>query len=116
MSDVVWEQGGNLIDVSDFSKDSRVKYLLAYWKDLAWKKFTEEVKAETSAKNLANRKRRTLSALMRRGVYLMRAVSSGTIPSFQKARCRTRLSQSTQSLSPDRICPVANKFASGHTK
>lgn len=54
---LVWERGGNLIDVTDFSKDPRAKYVPAYWKDTTWKKFTEAVKTEFNADDLATRKK-----------------------------------------------------------
>jgi imidazolonepropionase-like amidohydrolase len=40
---LVWERGGNLIDQSDFAHDPRAKYVPAYWKDVTWKRFTDEI-------------------------------------------------------------------------
>jgi imidazolonepropionase-like amidohydrolase len=40
---LVWERGGNLIDVTDFAKDGRAKYVPASWKNKTWKRFTEEI-------------------------------------------------------------------------
>ena len=37
---LVWERGGNLIDASDFSKDTRVKYVPGSWRTKTWKRFT----------------------------------------------------------------------------
>jgi imidazolonepropionase-like amidohydrolase len=54
---LVWERGGNLIDVTDFSKDTRAKYVPAYWKDQTWKKFTEQVKGEFGTDDLETRKK-----------------------------------------------------------
>src|SRR5882762_6372441 len=54
---LVWERGGNLIDVSDFSKDTRVKYVPASWKSKTWKRFTEEITQGYGADDLAIRKR-----------------------------------------------------------
>jgi len=54
---LVWERGGNLIDVADFSKDPRAKYVPASWKDKTWKKFTEEVEAEFNGDSLETRKK-----------------------------------------------------------
>ena len=54
---LVWERGGNLIDVSDFSKDMRVKYVPASWKTKTWKRFTEEITQGYGADDLAIRKR-----------------------------------------------------------
>src|SRR5258707_567703 len=54
---LVWERGGNLIDVSDFSKDTRVKYVPASWKNKTWKRFTEEITQGYGADDLAIRKR-----------------------------------------------------------
>jgi imidazolonepropionase-like amidohydrolase len=54
---LVWERGGNLIDVTDFSKDTRAKYVPAYWKDKTWKRFTEEVEKENGGDTLETRKK-----------------------------------------------------------
>jgi imidazolonepropionase-like amidohydrolase len=54
---LVWERGGNLIDVTDFSKDARAKYIPAYWKEHTWKIFTEAVKTEFNADDLETRKK-----------------------------------------------------------
>jgi len=54
---LVWEHGGNLIDVTDFSKDARAKYVPASWKDKTWKTFTEQVKTEFNTDDLATRQK-----------------------------------------------------------
>jgi imidazolonepropionase-like amidohydrolase len=54
---LVWERGGNLIDVSDFSKDERVKYVPASWKNKTWKRFTDEITQGYGTDDLAIRKR-----------------------------------------------------------
>ena len=54
---LVWERGGNLIDVTDFSKDTRAKYVPAYWKDKTWKKFADEVKADFNGDTLETRQK-----------------------------------------------------------
>jgi imidazolonepropionase-like amidohydrolase len=54
---LVWERGGNLIDVTDYSKDPRAKYVPAYWKDHTWKKMTEDVKAGFGTDDLATRRK-----------------------------------------------------------
>jgi imidazolonepropionase-like amidohydrolase len=54
---LVWERGGNLLDASDFSSDSRVKYVPGSWKDKTWKRFTEEIEAEYGTDDLATRKK-----------------------------------------------------------
>ncbi len=54
---LVWERGGNLLDVTDFSKDTRAKYVPAYWKDVTWKKFTNEVQTEFNTDDLATRQK-----------------------------------------------------------
>jgi len=53
---LVWEQGGNLIDERDFAHDSRAKYVPAYWKDVTWKRFMDEILKDNSD-DLATRKR-----------------------------------------------------------
>jgi imidazolonepropionase-like amidohydrolase len=54
---LVWERGGNLIDVSDFSKDERVKYVPASWKTKTWKRFTDEITQGYGSDDLATRKK-----------------------------------------------------------
>ncbi len=54
---LVWERGGNLIDQTDFAADTRAKYVLAYWKDVTWKRFTNEIEHDFNTDDLATRKR-----------------------------------------------------------
>jgi imidazolonepropionase-like amidohydrolase len=54
---LVWERGGNLIDVTDFSKDARAKYVPAYWKDKTWKEETRAVETDFNTDDLATRKK-----------------------------------------------------------
>jgi len=53
---LVWERGGNLIDETDFAHDTRAKYVPAYWKDVTWKRFTEQVEHDFNIDDLATRK------------------------------------------------------------
>jgi imidazolonepropionase-like amidohydrolase len=54
---LVWERGGNLIDVTDFSKDTRAKYVPTSWKTATWKRFTDEITEGYGNDNLAVRKK-----------------------------------------------------------
>jgi imidazolonepropionase-like amidohydrolase len=54
---LVWERGGNLIDVTDFAKDMRAKYVPASWKTKTWKRFTDEITQGYGGDDLATRKR-----------------------------------------------------------
>ena len=54
---LVWERGGNLLDVSDFSADTRVKYVPAPWKSKTWKRFTDEITQGYGSDDLATRKK-----------------------------------------------------------
>jgi imidazolonepropionase-like amidohydrolase len=54
---LVWERGGNLLDVTDFSKDTRAKYVPAYWKEVTWRKFTNQVQTEFNTDDLETRKK-----------------------------------------------------------
>ena len=54
---LVWERGGNLLDVSDFSGDARVKYVPGPWKNKTWKRFTEEITQGYGTDDLATRKK-----------------------------------------------------------
>lgn len=53
---LVWERGGNLIDQTDFAADARAKYVPAYWKDVTWKRFTDEIKRDFNTDDLTTRK------------------------------------------------------------
>jgi imidazolonepropionase-like amidohydrolase len=71
---LVWERGGNLIDVTDFARDTRARYVPAYWKDVTWKRFTDQVEHDFNTDDLATRKRFTekelevVNAMHRAGV------------------------------------------------
>jgi len=54
---LVWERGGNLIDETDFAHDARTKYVPAYWRDVTWKRFTEQIEHDFNLDDLATRKR-----------------------------------------------------------
>jgi imidazolonepropionase-like amidohydrolase len=54
---LVWERGGNLIDQTDFAHDTRAKYVPAYWKNVTWKRFTEQIIHDFNTDDLATRKR-----------------------------------------------------------
>lgn len=54
---LVWERGGNLIDASDFSKDTRVKYVPGSWRTKTWKRFTDEITQGYGTDDLATRKK-----------------------------------------------------------
>jgi len=56
---LVWERGGNLLDEDrpGFSRDFRAKYVPAYWKDVTWKRFTDEILQGFNTDDLATRKR-----------------------------------------------------------
>ncbi len=54
---LVWERGGNVLDASDFSKDTRVRYVPASWKNKTWKRFTDEITQGYGTDDLATRKK-----------------------------------------------------------
>ncbi len=54
---LVWERGGNLIDQKGFAADARAKYVPAFWKDVTWKRFTEQITHDFNTDDLATRKR-----------------------------------------------------------
>jgi imidazolonepropionase-like amidohydrolase len=54
---LVWEHGGSLLDVTDFAKDTRAKYVPASWKDKTWKRFTDEITQGYASDDLATRKK-----------------------------------------------------------
>jgi imidazolonepropionase-like amidohydrolase len=53
---LVWERGGNLVELSDFGHDARAKYVPAYWKDVTWKRFEAEVKRDNTDDLLTRRR------------------------------------------------------------
>jgi imidazolonepropionase-like amidohydrolase len=74
---LVWERGGNLIDQTDFAADTRAKYVPAYWKDVTWKRFTDQVEHDFNTDDLATRKRfigkelEVVNAMHRAGVQFL---------------------------------------------
>ncbi len=54
---LVWERGGNLIDLTDFTKDGRAKYVPASWKNKTWKRFTDEIIKGYGTDDIAVRKK-----------------------------------------------------------
>lgn len=46
-----------MIDQTDFAHDTRAKYVPSYWKDVTWKRFTEQIVHEFNTDDLATRKR-----------------------------------------------------------
>ena len=54
---LVWERGGNLIEERDLAHDTRARYVPAYWKEVTWKRFTDQVEHEFNTDDLATRKR-----------------------------------------------------------
>jgi imidazolonepropionase-like amidohydrolase len=56
---LVWERGGNLLDEAQagFAHDTRAKYVPAYWKDVTWKRFTDQVTHEFNTDDLSTRRR-----------------------------------------------------------
>jgi imidazolonepropionase-like amidohydrolase len=54
---LVWERGGNLLDVTDFTKDARAKYVPAAWKEHTWKIFSDVVRTEFNTDDLQTRKK-----------------------------------------------------------
>ncbi len=54
---LVWERGGNLMDVTDFAKDGRAKYVPASWKNKTWKRFTGEIMKGYGTDDIALRKK-----------------------------------------------------------
>jgi len=74
---LVWERGGNLIDESDFAHDARARYVPAYWKDVTWKRFKEEILHDYNTDDLATRKRfiekelEVVNAMHRAGVQFL---------------------------------------------
>jgi len=54
---LVWERGGNMMDVTDFAKDGRAKYVPASWRNKTWKRFTDEIVQGYGTDDIAVRKK-----------------------------------------------------------
>jgi imidazolonepropionase-like amidohydrolase len=52
---LVWERGGNMVDVTEYAADGRVNYVPAGWK-ATWKRFTDEIVAGYGNDDVAIRK------------------------------------------------------------
>jgi len=74
---LVWERGGNLIDEADFGHDIRAKYVPAYWKDVTWKRFTDQIVHEFNTDDRFTRKRfvekelEVVKAMQRAGISFL---------------------------------------------
>jgi imidazolonepropionase-like amidohydrolase len=74
---LVWERGGNLIDQTNFARDVRARYVPAYWKDVTWKRFTEQIMHDFNTDDLATRRRfvekelEVVNAMHRAGVSFL---------------------------------------------
>jgi imidazolonepropionase-like amidohydrolase len=53
---LVWERGGNLLELSDFPHDTRARYVPAYWKDVTWKRFIDQITHDFNIDDLATRR------------------------------------------------------------
>jgi len=54
---LVWERGGNLLDVTAFSKDDRARLVPSSWKTGTWKRFTDEIEQGYATDTLDTRKK-----------------------------------------------------------
>jgi len=54
---LVWERGGNLIEEKDLAHDPLAKYAPAKWKDVTWKRFTDQLVQVFNVDDLATRKK-----------------------------------------------------------
>jgi imidazolonepropionase-like amidohydrolase len=54
---LVWERGGMLLEKMDLSRDPLAKYAPAAWKDVTWKRFTDEITKDPNRDDAATRKR-----------------------------------------------------------
>jgi hypothetical protein len=54
---LVWERGGNLADVTDFSADARAIYVPQTWKAVTWTRFREEIISGYDGDNLPVRRK-----------------------------------------------------------
>jgi imidazolonepropionase-like amidohydrolase len=54
---LVWERGGNMVDVTDYSADARAQYVPDAWKTGTWRRFREEITSGYGSDDLATRKK-----------------------------------------------------------
>ena len=54
---LVWERGGNLVDVTDYAADRRAKYVPEAWENVTWKRFRNEITSGYGNDDLETRKK-----------------------------------------------------------
>jgi len=54
---LVWERGGNLVDVTDYEADGRAKYVPESWRNVTWNRFRAEIMSGYRNDDLATRKK-----------------------------------------------------------
>jgi len=54
---LVWERGGNLVDVTDYAADGKSKYVPEAWENVTWKRFRTEIAGGYGSDDLATRKK-----------------------------------------------------------
>jgi imidazolonepropionase-like amidohydrolase len=53
---LVWERGGNLLELNDPAHDPLAKYIPTYWKDVTWRRFSKEI-TQDNTDDFSTRKR-----------------------------------------------------------
>src|SRR4051794_32772662 len=71
---LVWERGGNLLELNDTAHDPLAKYVPAYWKDVTWKRFAKEIMQENTD-DFPTRKR-----FVDKELEVVRAMHKSSIP------------------------------------
>jgi imidazolonepropionase-like amidohydrolase len=54
---LVWERGGNMVDVTDFAADARARYVPEAWKAVTWRRFREQIMSGYGSDDLATRRK-----------------------------------------------------------
>jgi imidazolonepropionase-like amidohydrolase len=54
---LVWERGGMMLEKMDLSRDPLAKYAPAAWKEVTWRRFTDEITKDRNRDDAATRKR-----------------------------------------------------------
>lgn len=54
---LVWERGGSLLERMDLAHDPLAKYAPAAWKEVTWRRFTDEITKDPNRDDAATRKR-----------------------------------------------------------
>lgn len=82
---LVWDRGVYLLDVTDFSKDPRIKYVPAQWSDKTWKALSDVIKktyvdSPDVRKKFVDKELEVVQALHKAGVPFLAGTDTPPVP------------------------------------